>query len=219
MKPLLLFFLLPSIIAYSQTDSGKVVQAHIDPRTGEPDSATAAWLNAEDKYRGKQDSIKLSEAQKQENMVKRARENPLLQDREGKGNGSFVLSVHTLEMLIKNRTTIKQLEQVLGTWNTGEYLSTISFEWNEKTHEHDIPNYEVGYKTTVRGKVYTVIAETHGKAPNLIRKMEVVTKLNGMGVAEFRKSLQDNGYLINENLTEMFHKQTWESKATHLTIT
>lgn len=31
-----------------------------------------------------------------------------------------------------------------------------------------------------------------------------------MELAKFKKSLQDNGYLINENLSAIFKKQTWQ---------
>jgi hypothetical protein len=43
-----------------------------------------------------------------------------------------------------------------------------------------------------------------------IEKLEVTTVLNGMKFAQFKKSLQDAGYLINENLAEIFRKQTWQ---------
>lgn len=40
-----------------------------------------------------------------------------------------------------------------------------------------------------------------------------------MQLAQFKKSLSTNNYLINENLTEIFGKQTWQNVTKNLMVT
>ena len=130
-------------------------------------------------------------------------------DKQGKGNGTFSLS--KLTSIVKSKT-LKGLQDQLGTWNSNAADNKLGYEWNDKTKDHDIPNYQVTYESTIAKKFYTIDAEVPVKLEGVIKKLTVTVELNGMELAQFKKSLQNAGYLLNENLTQIYKKQAWQKK-------
>lgn len=146
-------------------------------------------------------------------------QNLINEDKQGKGNSTFSLTIGKLETLIKSGTKLKELETQFGEWTSYGSDNKLGFEWDDKTQDHTIPLFQIQYQTTIKNKYYTIGTEVINDLKNKIKYLEVTTELNGMQLAEFKKSLATNGYLINENLTSIFRKQTWQNKAKNLMVT
>ena len=145
--------------------------------------------------------------------------NLIKEDRNGKGNSTFKLSLSNLENIIKSRTTLKGLEGHLAEWTSYNSNNDIKFSWDDKTQDHTIPIFKIQYETNMLRKYFVIRTEVTNDLRNRIEYLEVIGELNGMQLAEFKKSLSSNGYLINENLTSIFRKQTWQHKAKDLMVT
>jgi len=210
MKSPLFFFLLLSTVAFSQVDSNGVMHPRIDPVKGGFDSATTAWFNKNWQGPEKRDSIKNAELSRMIEKTEQENKNTLLPDKEGKGNYSFTVTVSSLELYIRNGITVKQLEQKLGGWSTNHYSNYVSLEWDDKTHEHDIPCYNVRYETDINGKSYMIEIKTNGAPKYKIKHIEVTSQLNGIQLASFKRVLWDKKYMVNKTLSRLFKKETWE---------
>jgi len=146
-------------------------------------------------------------------------ESEIKENKHGRGNSTFTLTIAKLESLIKSNTTLQALEKQLGLWESYGMDNHLGYEWDDKTKGHTIPLFQIQYSSSQGKKYYTIRTEVSQKLSNKIKYIEVITILNGMQLAEFKKSLATSGYLINENLTEIFRKQTWQHKAKNLMLT
>ena len=146
-------------------------------------------------------------------------ESTIKDNREGKGNGTFVFTLAKLEGIIKSNTSLKQLESHFGEWNSYSSDNHLGYEWDDKTKDHTIPFFQVQYSTTLKNRNITLRTEVSPTLSSRIKYLEVIIVLNGIQLAEFKQSLAKANYLVNENLTSIFKKQTWQNKAKNLIVT
>lgn len=153
--------------------------------------------------------------------------NPLLEeqtikiknDRFGKGNGSFVPSLNKLESIIKSHTPLNLLERQFSQWSSYGAGNNLGYEYNDATNSMSIPLFQLHYESTIRNKSYIFKVEVSRSLKNPISYLEFITTLNGYELAMFKKSLIAKGYFLNENLTQIFHKTTFQNKLKKLMVT
>jgi hypothetical protein len=156
----------------------------------------------------------LKEAYLSIEMFKPAEANILLEkqtaqiktNRSGKGNSTFNLSISILENLISDHATLKMLELQFGSWNSDGNSNYVTYEYDEKTQEHTLPLFEVYYNVKIKTKYYQIKAEVSKTLNNPIRLLEFTTDFSGMQLAEFKESLREHRYLLNETTTDLFNK-------------
>jgi hypothetical protein len=132
-------------------------------------------------------------------------------NRQGKGSGSFRLTLGFLEAEV-NHVTLKKFELQLGEWTSYGTDNGVEYEYNNKTKDHDLPLFIIDYESKINGMYYTFNSWVPLKVGNYIKEFEVIATINGYQLGLFKKSLQSKGYVINENLSDIFNKQTWENK-------
>lgn len=139
-------------------------------------------------------------------------------DRSGKGNSTFNISASKLEQIMKSHTTLNVLENKFGNWSSFGALNNVAFEYDEATKNFTIPHFKIEYESTIKNKEYYFKAEVSNlKGP--LEYLEFTTSINGLQLAEFKKSLYVNNYLLNENLTKIFKKLTYQNRAKKTMVT
>jgi hypothetical protein len=138
-------------------------------------------------------------------------------DRSGSGNGTFNISVDKLESIIKLHTTLKSLENQFGKWSSFGNLNNVEFQYDETNKSFSIPIFKIEYESSIKNKGYYFNAEV-SNLNDSVKYFEFTTTLNGIQLAEIKKSLAINNYLLNENLTSIFNKLTYQNRAKKLTI-
>lgn len=139
------------------------------------------------------------------------------QDRNGKGNNTFVVTLSNLERIILPGISLKTFESSLPEWSSEKSNNSVSYSFNEKTKEHDIPNYKLVYTFYFKNKYYTCKAEISNLITQKIKHFEVSTVLNGEEIAKFKTALSRN-YYLNENLTDIFRHPTYNNKNNNVFI-
>lgn len=145
--------------------------------------------------------------------------NLLAVDKKGKGNSGFNLTLSKLESIIKSGITLNSFENQFADWTSYSSDNDIGYKWDDNTKAHSIPFFQILYRTTIKDRYYIIRVEVVNDLKNKIDYLEIITELNGIKLAEFKKALSSNGYLINENLTSIFKKQTWQHKTKKLMVT
>lgn len=140
------------------------------------------------------------------------------ENRQGKGKGLFRVSLSTIENVILSHMKTPNLEQEFGSWETYGGLNNVELEYDDKTQDHTLPLFVINYESRTNNHYYKFKIEIERKMNNSIKYFELTTILNGMQLAEFKKSLAKNNYLLNENLTQIFHKLTYQSRSKALMI-
>lgn len=148
-----------------------------------------------------------------------ALENQIKINRDGVGKGTFTMTLTHLENIIKSRTTMKKIEQQFSRWVSYGADNKLGYEYNDATKSMSIPLYQLYYESSIRNKDYIFKIEISKNIKNPIQYFQFTTFLNGYDLAMFKRSLIKNGYFLNENLTEIFHKITFQNRVRNLMIT
>ena len=133
-------------------------------------------------------------------------------NRRGVGNSTFSITLPKLSGLIKLNTNLKTLESQFSSWSSDAYQNRVGYSFNEKTQDHDIAVPEIHYETRIKNISYVVIAEVQGSLAGKITKLTVIAPINGLTLAQFKQALRNSGYLLNENLSDIYNKEAWQKK-------
>lgn len=137
----------------------------------------------------------------------------------GTGKSTFVLSLSHLESVLAI-CNITSLQNQFSDWYiiTDPFKTNVGWPYNEKTKQRDIPEFKINYMTKVKGKSLLVWAKTPKSLTEKIYEIEISCQIDGMKYAEIKQSVKNAGYLLNEQLTQFFHKETWQHKTKPYTV-
>jgi len=130
----------------------------------------------------------------------------------GQGNGSFRITLPQLEQVFSAKYTIKSLLKLLPKHSCE---STIAFNYNEKTKEHDVPQYEFKYPY-LNPVGSSVIVTVNEKLTNNISTL-TVNNIPGITYDTLLNQLPKSGYLYRASISNR-SKRYYVNKAKSLMI-
>ena len=138
----------------------------------------------------------------------------------GTGKNTFAISLAQVEKVLMT-SNITSLQNQFAEWFliTDDFETNVGWPFNEKTQQRDVPEFKVNYMTKIKGANLLICVKVPKSLSEKIYTIEVSTQMDGLKYAELKQSVKTAGYLLNEQLTQIFHKETYQHKTKPYTIT
>lgn len=123
--------------------------------------------------------------------------------RTGIGNGSFNLSLASLEKIVMSGINSKGFEKILHSWqaNTMNNWASVSYDNRKKD---DKLFFHLAYDFQLKDIYGSAIIEIEHNIDNEIKCIEVTYPVSGKSLAKFKNDLILKGYYFDELLTNVF---------------
>jgi hypothetical protein len=123
--------------------------------------------------------------------------------RSGRGNGTFNLTLSSLEKVVTGQMTLKKFESILPSWETNTFQKGITLIENKKTKIEDVPVFHLAYDFKLKNFYITANLKIQGDTDGIIKSIEIRYLADGESLAKFRGDLDLHGYYFDEFTTQV----------------